>query len=166
MESARRSADGSEAHRKAQPVGIAAMLEEYNATAATETSRRAGLLKKILGTGTGVVIQPPFLAKVGTNIHFEEACFVGAGCVIDDHAPVRIGSFTQIAAGVRILTVPLEGGSPGPVTIGRNVWIGAGATVCAGVTLGDDAIVAAGAVVVSDVAEGATVAGNPARPLG
>ena len=89
-----------------------------------------------------------------------------ATCVIDDDAPVRIGSFTQIAVGVRILTVPLDGGSPGPVTIGRNVWIGAGATVCAGVTLGDDAIVAAGAVVLSEVAEGATVAGNPARPLG
>ena len=166
MESARRSADSGGAHGKARPAGLAAMLEEYNATAATDTSRRAGLLKKILGTGTGVVIQPPFLAELGTNIHFEEACFVGAGCVIVDQAPVRIGSFTQIAAGVRILTVPLEGGVPAPVTIGRNVWIGAGATVCAGVTLGDDVIVAAGAVVVSDVAEGATVAGNPARPLG
>ncbi len=166
MESSRRSADGGDAARKIPPAGVAAMLEDYNATAATDTSRRAGLLKKILGTGTGVVIQPPFQAEVGTNIHFEEACFVGAGCIIRDQAPVRIGSFTQIAAGVRILTVPLEGGVPAPVTIGRNVWIGAGATVCAGVTLADDVIVAAGAVVVSDVAEGATVAGNPARPLG
>ena len=166
MEQARRSADGRDADRRTRSPGIAAMLAEFNATAPADTSRRATLLKKILGTGTGVVIHPPFQAEVGTNIHFDEACFVGAGCVIDDHAPVRIGSFTQIAAGVRILTVPPEGGSAGAVTIGRNVWIGAGATVCAGVTLGDDAIVAAGAVVLSDVAEGATVAGNPARPLG
>ena len=113
-----------------------------------------------------MVIQPPFQADVGTNIHFEEACFVGAGCIIQDQAPVRIGSFTQIAAGVRILTVPSDGGFPAPVTTGRNVWIGAGATVCAGVTPVNDAIVTAGAVVLSDVADRAAVAGNPASPLG
>jgi maltose O-acetyltransferase len=166
MESARRSADARDADRKTRPSGIAAMLSEFNATAVSDTARRAALLKKILGTSNGVVIEPPFSVELGTNIHFDEACFVGPGSVIEDHAPVRIGSFTQIAANVRIRTVSPAGPPAAPVMIGRNVWIGAGATVCAGVTLGDDAIVAAGAVVLSDVAEGATVAGNPARPLG
>jgi maltose O-acetyltransferase len=52
-----------------------------------------------------------------------------------------------------------------PIRIGRNVWIGGGAIILPGVTLGDDAIVGAGAIVTRDVPVGATVAGNPARPM-
>lgn len=166
MEQARRSADARDAGRNTRPSGLAARLAEFNATPLSDTARRAALLKTMLGTSNGVVVQPPFSVELGTNLHFDEACFVGPGCVIQDHAPVRIGSFTQIAADVRILTAPPAGPPAAPVTIGRNVWIGAGATLGPGVTLGDDAIVAAGAVVLGDVAEGATVAGNPARPLG
>ena len=80
--------------------------------------------------------------------------------------PVRIGSVTQISATVRIRAVHSDGGVPAPVTIDRNVWISAGTPVCAGVAIGNDAFVTAGAVVLSDVAKGATVAGNPASPLG
>ncbi len=57
----------------------------------------------------------------------------------------------------------LESGKP--VRVGRNVWIGGGAILLPGVTIGDDAIIGAGSVVTRDVAKGATVAGNPARPL-
>ncbi|MEZ0002710.1 acetyltransferase-like isoleucine patch superfamily enzyme [Sinorhizobium fredii] len=55
--------------------------------------------------------------------------------------------------------------SPGPVTIGKDVWIGGGAIILAGVTIGDGAIVGAGAVVAKGVAPGVTVVGNPARLL-
>jgi len=50
-----------------------------------------------------------------------------------------------------------------PVTIGRNVWIGRGAVLLPGVTIGDHAVVAAGAIVTKDVPAAAVVAGNPAR---
>ncbi|MET0292557.1 MAG: DapH/DapD/GlmU-related protein, partial [Steroidobacteraceae bacterium] len=51
-----------------------------------------------------------------------------------------------------------------PIVIGRNVWIGAGALVLPGVTIGDDALIGAGSVVTRDVPAGTTVVGNPARP--
>jgi maltose O-acetyltransferase len=120
----------------------------------------------MLGTGMGAGIQPPFQANVGTNIHFEEACLLGPGCMVSDQAPVRIGSVTQISATVRIRAVHSDGGVPAPVTIDRNVWISAGTPVCAGVAIGNDAFVTAGAMVLSDVAKGAMVAGKPASPLG
>jgi maltose O-acetyltransferase len=92
-----------------------------------------------------------------------------------DVVPVRIGAGTQIGPGVQILTAdhPRDPAQRGQrlefgrsVTIGRNVWIGGGALILPGITIGDDAIVGAGSVVTRDVPDGATVAGNPARLLG
>jgi maltose O-acetyltransferase len=57
----------------------------------------------------------------------------------------------------------IERGSAVPVRIGSNVWIGGGAIVLPGVSIGDDAIVGAGSVVTRDVPPGTTVVGNPAR---
>ena len=87
---------------------------------------------------------------------------------------MAIGDLTQIGPGVQILTADhprdperrragLEFGRP--VRIGSNVWIGGGALILPGVTVGDDAIVGSGAVVTRDVAPGSAVAGNPARLL-
>jgi len=65
-----------------------------------------------------------------------------------------------------ILPARQEGVSTAPVDIGSNVWVGERALVMRGVTVGDDAVVAAGAVVTKDVPAGAIVAGNPARVVG
>jgi len=89
-----------------------------------------------------------------------------------DVCEIRIGDMTQIGPFTQILAADhprdaetrdsgLENGKP--VTIGRNVWIGGAALILPGVTIGDGAIVGAGAVVICDVPEGATVVGNPAR---
>lgn len=147
------------------------LVQDYNAITTRDQKPRAAILKKLLGTWNGAVINPPIEVVYGKNIHFEEACFVSAGCVIEDVCEVRIGSFTQISPNVRIRTSVRDHASTTdsdmgrPVTIGRNVWVGAGAVINPGVTLGDDAIVGAGAVVVDDVAEGQTVVGNPARAV-
>lgn len=85
---------------------------------------------------------------------------VGVGCVINTGASVdhdnRIGDFVHVAVGARLA---------GNVTVGAYATIGAGAVVIPGITVGEGAVVGAGAVVVRDVAAGATVVGNPARPV-
>lgn len=144
-------------------ITAAQLLETFNSLGAREERKRSQILQKLIGTWNGAVVKAPFQVTNGSNLHFDEACFVNEGCSIDDTYPVRIGSFTQLARDVRILTVLDVENRRGPVTIGRNVWVGAGATIHPGVTIGEDAIIGAAAVVVSDVPPGATASGNPAR---
>ncbi|WP_456305545.1 DapH/DapD/GlmU-related protein [Gluconacetobacter entanii] len=98
----------------------------------------------------------------------------GSSATLLDVVSVRIGDGTQIGPGVQILAADhprdpalrekmLESGRP--VTISRNVWIGGGAIILPGITIGDHAIIGAGSVVTRDAPSGVTVAGNPARPL-
>ncbi len=148
------------------------LMRAYNATIVGD-AERAPILDELLGAhGTGCAIRAPVFVDYGTNIHLGDDVFLNYGCVLLDVCPIRIGDRTQIGPQVQILAADhprdaesrdagLENGKP--VTIGRNVWIGAAALILPGVTVGDDAIVGAGAVVTRDVPKGATVAGNPAR---
>lgn len=152
------AANPAETAEKAQE-----LLCEFNALPANARTAPA-LLEKLLGTWNGAVVRAPFHVDLGLNVHFDEGCFVDANCVIHDQAEVLIGSFTQVSTGVKILTCDPENPiSPRRIRIGRNVWIGANAVIHPGVTIGDDTIVSAGSVVTTDVPEGATVAGNPAK---
>ncbi len=146
-----------------RPARVAELMAEFNAPD-TSAARHQRLLASLLGTPGGVVVRAPLSVTLGQNVHFEDGCFVDAGCTFGDAAEIRVGAFTQIARSVVIETVTPAG--PCPVRIGRNVWIGAGAVIAGGVSVGDDVIVVAGAVVVSDVPEGSTIAGNPARRVG
>jgi maltose O-acetyltransferase len=153
----------------------AAWMVRYNASLGDDTADRHALLVEGLGqVGAGAVVRPPFHCDYGTNIHLGARVFLNFGCVILDVVRVEIGAGTQIGPGVQILTADhprdpelraqgLEFGRP--IRIGANVWIGGGALILPGVTIGDDAIIGAGSVVTRDVAAGATVAGNPARPI-
>ena len=119
-------------------------------------------------------IEAPFHASYAFNIRLGARVYLNAGCVILDSATVEIGAHTMLGPGVHIYCADhhreLEMRRQGieralPVVIGRDVWIGGGATILPGVTIGDGAIVAAGAVVRQDVAPGSRVAGVPARAL-
>ena len=149
-------------------------LAAYNASLTAPLEERRRLLRERLGAvGEGVVIRPPFFCDFGYNIRIGRDVFLNFNCVILDVCPVTIGDGTQIGPAVQIYAADhprdpaeraagLELGRP--VTIGQNVWIGGGAIIVPGVTVGDDAIIGAGSVVTRDVAPGATVVGNPARP--
>lgn len=131
------------------------------------------ILSDLLGTWNRAVIRAPFFVDYGLHIHFGTGCFVNYACVFLDVAEIRIGDRTQIGPGVQLLTADhprdaarrARGEESGrPITIGADVWIGGGALVMPGITVADRAIIGAGAVVTRDVAPGATMIGNPARP--
>ncbi|MEO0765569.1 MAG: sugar O-acetyltransferase [Pseudomonadota bacterium] len=125
-------------------------------------------------TGENCLIEAPFHCSYGINIHLGDAVFVNSGCVILDSAPVHIGDGTLIGTGAQILCadhhrdpVKRRAGIERavPVSIGSDVWIGAGAIVLPGVTIGDRAIIGAGSIVTKSVESDATVVGNPGRAL-
>ena len=148
-------------------------LVRYNAALASSVVERHALLTERLGgVGKGAVIRPPFHCDYGFNIRLGAGVFLNFNCVILDVVAVTIGDRTQIGPGVQIVAADhprdaavrasgLEFGRP--IQIGRNVWIGAGAIILPGVSIGDDAVIGAGSIVTRDVPAGATAFGNPAR---
>ncbi len=148
-------------------------LDRYNATQTRTRAEAHALLRENLGAaGDGAYIRPPFHCDYGYNVHLGDGVFLNFNCVILDVVKVTIGDGTQIGPGVQILTADhprdpalrrqgLEFGRP--IVIGRNVWIGGGALIMPGVTIGDDVIIGAGGVVTRDIPDGATAVGNPAR---
>jgi maltose O-acetyltransferase len=147
----------------------------YNASAGLSAAERLAVLReRLAAAGDGTEVRPPFYCDYGSNITLGERVFLNFNCVILDVVHVTIGDGTEIGPAVQIYAADhprdpavrrsgLEFGRP--VRIGRNVWIGGGAIILPGITIGDDAVVGAGSVVTRDVPAGATVAGNPARSL-
>jgi maltose O-acetyltransferase len=150
-----------------------AWMQRFNERIDMPLDERYRLLKdQFASVGRDSMVRPPFHCDYGYNITLGAGVFLNFGCIILDVVSVEIGDMTQIATGVQLLTADhprdpaaratgLELGRP--VRIGRNVWIGAGAIILPGVTVGDDALIGAGSIVTRDVPAGATVTGNPAR---
>jgi maltose O-acetyltransferase len=151
------------------------LQERYNATRHDQHELRDALLRELLGeVGEGVVVRPPFFCDYGSHIAIGARTFANYDCVMLDVAPIRIGSACQLAPRVQLLTAthPIDPGprrlgweSAEPIEIGDNVWLGGGAVVCPGVTIGGDTVVGAGAVVTRDLPAGVVAAGVPARVL-
>lgn len=160
---------------RADSARAAAWMDRLNASSAAAAEQGHAMLRELFGSvGEGAFIRPPFHCDYGYNIAIGRGVFLNFNCVVLDVVAVTIGDLTQIGPGVQILTpdhprdpearrAGLEFGRP--IRIGANVWIGGGAMIMPGVSVGDDAIIGAGAVVTSDIPPGATIGGNPARPL-
>lgn len=144
---------------------------ELNGAYHTQEEVRA-LLSRLFGYEVDPTLRvfPPFYTDFGKNIKIGHDVFINACCHFQDHGGVTIGDGCQIGHNVVFATLN-HGESPdtrrytlpAPIRLGKNVWIGSNATILQGVTIGDNAIVAAGAVVTKDVASNTIVGGVPAR---
>lgn len=112
----------------------------------------------------------PFYTDYGKNITLGKDVFINACCQFQDQGGITIGDESLIGPKTVIATIN-HGFAPEersanylmPVTIGKNVWVGASVVILPGVTIGDNAIIAAGAVVTKDVAANTIVGGIPAK---
>lgn len=133
----------------------------------------AALLPRLIGDlGADVDIRAPLMVDYGTHISIGDRTFINTGLVALDVAPIRIGADCQLGPTVQLLTPvhPLEPGprrqkweSARPITLEDNVWLGGGVIVCPGVTIGENSVIGAGAVVTKDIPANVLAVGNPAR---
>lgn len=151
------------------------LTEKLNNTPIADTPAREALIKELFGsTGELITIWAGFHCDFGYNIHVGENFFCNFNCIMHDTNTITVGDNCMIGPNVTICTAthPIEDAARNdpdfkeyalPITIGDNVWIGAGSILLPGVTLGDRCVVAAGAVVAKDVPADHLVGGVPAR---
>jgi maltose O-acetyltransferase len=153
----------------------ATLIAEFNATAGDDHAGRQRILRELLGSvGEGTVVRPPFRCDYGYQTHIGARTFANWGLVALDVGRITIGDDVQIGPNVQLLTAthPVEPeprrakweGSQ-PIVIGNNVWLGGGVIVCPGVTIGENTVVGAGAVVTRDLPANVVAVGNPARVI-
>jgi maltose O-acetyltransferase len=151
----------------------ALLTAKFNATAADDHAGRFRILCELLGgIGESTAIRPPFRCDYGYQTHIGSRTFANWGLIALDVGRITIGDDVQIGPSVQLLTAthPVEAeprlakweGS-WPITIANNVWLGGGVIVCPGVTIGENTVIGAGAVVVRDLPANVVAVGNPAR---
>ena len=148
------------------------LVKELNQYLPGEIGQKKVIHSLFKSVGKDFGIEPPFFCDYGYNISVGDQVFINFNCTILDVTPVKIGNRSMFGPGVHIYaaTHPLDAATRGsllefgkPVTIGEDVWVGGGAIICPGVTIGDRSIIAAGAIVTKDVPSDVIVGGNPAR---
>ncbi|KAF1682473.1 MULTISPECIES: sugar O-acetyltransferase [unclassified Veillonella] len=158
--------------RKLEAVKI---CETLNAISAADYEARTAILHELFGrVGSNPVVLPRFTCDNGKNISVGDNFLINFNGVILDIAPVTIGDNVMIGPNTLIVTVnhPLSAKErrnhmaiAKPITIGNDVWIGGNVTILPGVTIGDNVVVAAGAVVTNDVPSNTLVGGVPAKTI-
>ncbi|MFO0888910.1 MAG: sugar O-acetyltransferase [Isosphaeraceae bacterium] len=150
------------------------LCQELNATRESPHDERRRILKALFGSGgESVWMQPPFFCDYGSNIHLGERVFFNFNCVVLDVCEVRIGDYSLFGPAVQIYTAthPMNAElrrrqeSARPIAIGSDVWVGGGAILCPGVSIGSRSVIGAGSVVTRDIPDGVFAAGNPCRVI-
>lgn len=134
--------------------------------------REAALAELLAGIGEETFVRTPFYCDYGDGITIGARTFVNFNCSMLDGAPITIGDEVLIASGVQLITAshPIDPAPRRaaweqalPITLADGVWLGAGALVLPGVSIGENTVVGAGAVVTRDLPAGVVAYGNPAR---
>ena len=152
------------------------LLYTFNQTRPSEQEKRNQLLKQMFAEiGENCYIEPPFHANFGgKHVHFGKNIYANFNLTMVDDGHIYVGDYTMFAPGVIVATA----GHPilpelretvyqynMPVHIGKNCWIGAGAIILPGVTIGDQVVVGAGSVVTKDLPPNVVAVGNPCQVI-
>lgn len=148
---------------------VTALTSRLNALPFDDEAGKAELFERIFGQALPrrVTIYPPFYTDHGLRLDLGERVFINQGCTFLDFAGIRLGEGVMVGPKVTFITMghPVDPEerhhylTGAPIDIAENVWIGAGATILPGVSIGRDAVVAAGTVVADDVPAASLVAG-------
>ena len=150
------------------------LCQDLNASRERDIELRRRIMVELLGKGGDTVwLQPPFYCDYGTNMVLGERVYFNFNCVVLDVCDVTIGDYTFFGPAVQIYTAmhPMNAAQRRtqeygkPVTIGSDVWVGGGAIICPGVTIGTKTVIGAGSVVTRDIPDGVFAAGNPCRVI-
>lgn len=151
------------------------LQHQFNQSSPDDTHLRRELLKQWLpNTGKHFYVEPPFFCDYGYNIKTGNKVFFNYNCVVLDVAPVHIGNNVFFGPAVQIYTVnhPIAAKARNtlieqalPIVIEDDVWIGGGAILLPGITVGKGSVIAAGALVNKDVPAGVVAGGSPCRVL-
>ena len=151
---------------------VTALTSRLNVLPFDDEVGKAELFEQILGRSAppGVTIYPPFFTDHGLNLELADRVFINQNCTFLDYAGIRLGERVMVAPKVTFITVghPVDTEdrrvwlTGGPIDVAENVWIGAGATILPGVSIGRDAVIAAGSVVADDVPPASLVTGTKA----
>ncbi len=159
-----------------EQLGYLEKLYAFNATRPSELDKREALLREMFAElGEDCYIEPPLYCNWGGHhVHFGDRVYANFHLTLVDDTHIYVGSNTMFAPNVTVATA----GHPIlpelraqayqynlPVHIGRNCWIGAGAVILPGVTIGDNTVIGAGSVVTKDIPENVVAVGNPCRVL-
>ena len=145
------------------------LLARYNAT-----GDRQALTALFGGLADDAIVEAPFHCDYGFNISVGARFYANVNCVFLDCAPIEIGDHVLLGPGVHLYTAthPFDSTErrrglerAKPIVVGDDAWLGGGAIVLTGVTIGARVVVGAGSVVTRDVPADTRVAGNPARPI-
>lgn len=151
-------------------------LYDFNHSRPSESAKRDALLHEMFAEfGEGSYIEPPFHANwAGKHVHFGRNVYANFNLTVVDDTHVYVGDYTQFGPNV-VLAVAGHPIDPAlreqgyqynlPIHIGRNCWIGAGALILPGVTIGDNTVIGAGSVVTRNIPSGVVAVGNPCRVL-
>lgn len=151
------------------------LIKELNDSREDEEKNRKRILKELIpNSGDNLWLQPPFYCDYGTNIFVGNGVFFNFNCVVLDVAHVQIGHRTKMGPNVQLYTAThpinykeratgLESGKA--IAIGEDVWIGGGAIILPGVTIGDRTVIGSGSVVTKDIPSDVFAAGNPCKVI-
>lgn len=159
----------------AEALRAARLTARFNASDPADHEARRAILRELLGAlGEGAEVRPPLQCDYGYQTFIGARTFINFGAIFLDVARITIGEDVQVGPNVQFLTPthPLAASerrakleAARPITIGDNVWLGGGVILLPGVSVGENTVVGAGAVVTRDLPANVVAVGNPARIL-